>query len=271
MSSLKLTKETLRNKLVFLGTAGARYVAFGFLRQAGGLYFNFDGFNVHVDPGPGAFVHAHRKGIDSHWTEAVILSHRHLDHCADVNHVIEAMTLGGKKKRGILFCPEDAVSQDPVVLEYTRGNLKTVNIVKEGDSYLLSDSLKVSFPIKHAHRVETYGLFFKWKNIGIAYISDTRFFSGLIDAYKGADLLILNVTLYKKRPVIDHLSSEEASVLIKEIQPKVAVMTHFGRTMLEAKPWLVANAITDSTGIKTLAAYDNMIFDLESFQVVRQR
>jgi len=267
---LKLTKETLKNKLVFLGTAGARYVAFGFLRQAGGLYFNFDGFNVHVDPGPGAFVHAHKKGIDPHWTEAVILSHRHLDHCADVNHVIEAMTLGGKKKRGILFCPEDAVSHDPVVLEYTRSNLKAVNIVKEGSEYTLADSLGVSFPIRHDHRVETYGVVFTWKK-KIAYISDTRFFDKLIDAYKGVDLLILNVTMYKKRPVVDHLSSEEAAILISEIKPQIAIMTHFGRTMLEAKPWLVANAISENTGIKTLAAYDNMIFDLQSFHVVKQR
>lgn len=267
---MKLTKDTVRNKLVFLGTAGARYVSFGFLRQAGGIFLNFDGFNVHVDPGPGAFVHAHRKGIDPHWTEVVILSHRHLDHCADVNHIIEAMTLGGKKKKGTLFCPEDAISHDPVVLEYTRSNLRKVNVIKEGSEFGVTEYLSINFPVRHQHRVETYGVFFNWKR-KIAYIADTRFFEGLIDAYKGVDLLILNVTMYKRRPIIDHLSSEEAAVLIKEINPKLAIMTHFGRTMLKAKPWIVAEDITSKTGVKTLAAYDNMIIDLESLQVVKQR
>jgi hypothetical protein len=30
------------------------------------------------------------------------------------------MTDGGFKKRGVLFCPEDAVNGDPVVMNYLR-------------------------------------------------------------------------------------------------------------------------------------------------------
>ena len=157
---MKLTKETVLNKLVFLGTAGARYVAFGFQRQAGGLWFNFEGINVHVDPGPGAFIHSHRKGLEPNWVDVVILSHRHLDHCADVNHILEAMTLGGKKKRGILFCPEDAIEIDPVVLQFTRGNIEKTVIIREGMEFLISDNLKVVFPVRNAHGVETMEWFF---------------------------------------------------------------------------------------------------------------
>ncbi len=267
---MKLTKETLKDKLVFLGTAGARYVAFGFLRQAGGLYFNFEGFNLHVDPGPGAFVHSHRKGIEPYWTDAVIVSHRHLDHCADVNHILEAMTLGGKKKRGVLFCPFDAVEQDPVVLEYTRNNIEETVIVNEGLTYRLTDSLELSFPLKHVHGVETYGVVFSWRR-KIAYISDTRFFEELKTAYSGAELLILNVTMAKRNPLIDHLSAPEAEEIINSVKPELAVLTHFGRTMLKQKPWEVARLMSERTGIKVLAAYDNMVLDLEALSVVKQR
>ena len=270
MSSLKLNQELIKNKLVFLGTAGSRYVAFGFYRQAGGLYFSFDGLNVHVDPGPGAFVHSHKKGIDPHFTEVVILSHRHLDHCADVNHIIESMTLGGRKKKGILFCPQDAISHDPVVLEYTRSNLSQVNVISEGEEFSFPNGLTVSFPVKNDHRVETYGVLFKWK-LSIAYTSDTRLFEGLSEAYKKVDLLILNVTMLKKNPAIDHLSVEDAITLIKTIKPSLAVMTHFGRTMVTAKPWLIAEEITEKTGVKTLAAYDNMVLDISNLSVVKQR
>ena len=267
---MKLNRESLKGKLVFLGTAGARYAAFGFLRQAGGLFFGFDSLFTHVDPGPGAFVHAHRKGIEPFWTELVILSHRHLDHCADVNHVLEAMTLGGKNKKGVLFCPADAVEEDPVVLEFTRKNLKELAIIEEGMSRSFPN-LSLEFPVKNVHGVETYGVRFLWKGSTYSYVSDTKFFEGLVDAYSGSRLLILNTTMLRPNPRIEHLSAEEAELLIGEIKPELAVLTHFGRTMLAAKPWEVALEISRRTGVRTLAAYDNMVLELESLTVVRQR
>jgi ribonuclease BN (tRNA processing enzyme) len=269
---LKLTKETLKGKLVFLGTAGARYVAFGFERQAGGLYFGFPELNIHVDPGPGAFVHSHKKGIEPYWTDVVILSHRHLDHCADVNHILESMTLGGKKKRGELFCPSDCIDEDPVVLKYTRSNIEKTTILKEGFSTELSKDLSLRTPIKHVHGVETYGLIFSWREKKIGYISDTKFFDRLIGAYSEAKvLLIVNVTLLNPNPKIDHLSVPDAEEIIGEIKPNLAILTHFGRTMIKAKPWEVALDLTKRLGVKVIAAYDNMILDLNTLSVVKQR
>lgn len=267
---MKFTKDSLKDKLVFLGTAGARYVAFGFLRQAGGIYFGFENSFTHLDPGPGAFVHSHRKGIEPYWTEVVLLSHRHLDHCADVNHILESMTLGGKSKRGTLLCPSDAINQDPVVLEFTRKNIKETLIIKEKSKFNLGP-FSVEFPVRNLHGVETYGVVFSYKGLTISYTSDTKFFEGLVDAYRDSDLFIVNTTLFKKNPLIDHLSAEDAKVIIGEAKPRLAVLTHFGRGMLSAKPWEVALSIEKTTGIKTLAAYDNMVLDLNTLEVVRQR
>jgi hypothetical protein len=41
--------------------------------------------------------------------------------------------------------------------------------------------------------------------------------------------------------------------------------------MLKAKPWEVAFEISKKTGVNVIAAYDNMIFDLETLTVVKQR
>jgi len=41
--------------------------------------------------------------------------------------------------------------------------------------------------------------------------------------------------------------------------------------MLRAKPWEVLLRISERTGVRVLAAYDNMVLDLETLQVVRQR
>ncbi|WP_456438318.1 MBL fold metallo-hydrolase [Desulfurobacterium sp.] len=269
---MKLTEETVKNKIVFLGTAGARYAAFGLIRQAGGMWINIDGTNLHIDPGPGAFIYTHKKGLNPHWLSAIIVSHRHLDHCADVNHVIETITLGGKRKKGILLCPEDAISEDPVVLKFTRSNLQETVTIKEGFSRVIGNA-EVSFPIKHVHGVETYGIVIKnsTETISLGYIADTKFFEKLIEAYSKVKVLIMNVTLKDPKPNIPHLSTIDAKRLIEGIKPDIAIMTHFGRTMVYAKPWEIARRLTDETGIETVAAWDNMIFDLETLKPVRQR
>jgi phosphoribosyl 1,2-cyclic phosphodiesterase len=60
----------------------------------------------------------------------------------------------------------------------------------------------------------------------------------------------------------DHLSAPEAGEIIKEIKPKVAILTHFGMTMWRAKPWEVARRLSEETGVRVIAARDGMKFDL---------
>jgi phosphoribosyl 1,2-cyclic phosphodiesterase len=155
---------------------------------------------------------------------------------------------------------------------YTRSNIEKTTILKEGFSTELSKDLSLRTPIKHVHGVETYGLIFSWREKKIGYISDTKFFDRLIGAYSEAkDLLIVNVTLLNPNPKIDHLSVPDAEEIIGEIKPNLAILTHFGRTMIKAKPWEVALDLTKRLGVKVIAAYDNMILDLNTLSVVKQR
>jgi phosphoribosyl 1,2-cyclic phosphodiesterase len=80
---------------------------------------------------------------------------------------------------------------------------------------------------------------------------------------------MLNLTFLKPRPTpakpgmpLDHLSMPDAERLIKEIKPKIAILTHFGMGVWRAKPGLVAAELTEKTGIKVIAAADGMTFDL---------
>ncbi|RLA94179.1 MAG: hypothetical protein DRG69_05745, partial [Deltaproteobacteria bacterium] len=123
--------------LKFLGTAGARVVVFKQLRASGGLWLELNGTRIHIDPGPGALVRAlsSRPKLDPEKLDALLLTHRHLDHSADINVMIEAMTEGGRRKGGLLFAPADALDEDPVVLNYVRGYLGKVEVLEEGKSY----------------------------------------------------------------------------------------------------------------------------------------
>jgi len=227
---------------------------------SGGLWLDLAGVELLLDPGPGTLVQASKRKLRASKLEAIILSHRHLDHSADVNIMIEAMTEGGLKRRGALFAPRDALEEDPVILHYLRSYLERIEILEERRSYRIGE---VSFhaPVRHHHPVETYGLVFETPRHTISCLVDTRFFEGLCLHYKG-DLLILNVVRLEPGGPFDHLSAAEAGEIIKRLEPKVAILTHFGMTMWRAKPWEVASRLSDETGVRVIAARDGMIFDL---------
>jgi len=249
----------------FIGTAGARFVVMRQLRASGGAWLSVGKTNLYIDPGPGALVRClHSKPkLDPSTLNGILLTHKHLDHSGDVNVMIEAMTEGGFKKRGILFAPRDALDEDPVVLKYLRDYLEKIEILEENKEYRIGE-IPFSTARRHRHRVETYGINFKISPRTVSIITDTRFFPDLPELY-GGEILIIHVVRLK--PVgddpIDHLSIEDVKTIIRKAKPKLAVLTHFGMTMIKAKPWVVAAELETELGVKVIAASDALTLNLE--------
>jgi ribonuclease BN (tRNA processing enzyme) len=250
----------LSDRITFLGTAGARFVVTRQLLASGGAWLNLGDTQILFDPGRGSLVQAAKKTFDATKLDAIILSHKHLDHSGDINIMIEAMTDGGTKKRGMVFAPSDALNQDPVILSYLRSYLQSIQVLTEGGSYVIND-VSFKIPIRHKHPVETYGFIFQTPRHTFSWITDTRYFDDLAMHYKG-DLLIINVVRLNPGAPIDHLSIPEAKSIIEKLRPKITIVTHFGMTMWRAKPWEVARKLTDETGVSVIAARDGMKFDL---------
>lgn len=242
----------------FLGTAGARFVMIKQLRASGGIWVSHRGTNVLIDPGPGSLVRcsASRPKLDPGELDAVILTHRHLDHSNDVNVMIEAMTEGGFKRRGVLFCPEDALNEDPVVLKHARSLVEKIEILEANKIYR-ADNFEFQTSMRHAHPVLTYGLKFNIGNTSVSLLADTKYFKELEDFYK-ADILIICVVFFQPRPEIEHLCFSDVGALIADLRPKKAILTHFGMTMLKAKPQVQALELSARLGIEVVAAYDGM-------------
>ncbi len=262
----KAIVKTMADAIIFLGSGGARIVVFKQIRASGGIWLSLAQRNILIDPGPGSLVRitTSRHHLDPTKLDAVLLSHRHLDHSADINSIIESITEGGLKPRGKLFTPEDALEGgDPVVLRYLRNFLEEIVILKEGLTYSLP-GLVFSTPIRHQHRGETYGFLFKTEKLKIAYIADTQYFEGLAEAYP-ADVAIFNVIRLDPGP-LDHLTVVDVKLLIKKIKPKLAVLSHFGMSIIKAKPWEVAAQVEQETGIQTIAARDGMKLSVENIE-----
>jgi phosphoribosyl 1,2-cyclic phosphodiesterase len=250
----------LSDTITFLGTAGARFVVIRQFLASGGAWLSLGNTQILLDPGPGCLVQVARKKLDPTALDAIILSHKHLDHSGDINIMIEAMTDGGTKKRGMVFAPDDALTHDPVILSYLRSYVHGVQVLTEGGSYTIND---ISFrtPVRHKHPVETYGFVFQTPRHTFSWITDTRYFEDLAGHYEG-DLLIINVVRLKPGAPLDHLSLPEVKSIIEKLRPKVAVLTHFGMTMWRAKPWELTKQLTEETGISVIAARDGFKFDL---------
>jgi len=246
--------------ITFLGTAGARIMVATQILASGGLWLNLGGSEILLDPGPGCIVQSSKRKLRADKLKAIILSHRHLDHSADVNIMVEAMTQGGLKRRGWLFAPADALETEPVIFSYLKDYLEGVEVLQEGKSYSVGD---VSFttPIRHIHSVETYGMVFKTAGHTFSYIADSRYFDGLCQKY-GGELVIINVVMLEPNRPFDHLSVPEAKRIITELKPKVAILTHFGMSMWRAKPWEIAQRLSEETGVRVISARDGMRFDL---------
>jgi ribonuclease BN (tRNA processing enzyme) len=257
-----MTEETVpaTDTITFLGTGGARIMVANQILASGGMWLNLGGTELLVDPGPGAIVQSTKRKLRAEKLAAIILSHRHLDHSGDMNIMVEAMTQGGLKPHGRIFLPTDALNSEPVVYSYLWKYLEGIEYLKEGGSYSIG-GVTFSTPIRHLHPVETYGIIFQTERYGFSYIADTRYFDGLLQNY-GGEMLIINVVFTEARPGIDHLSVADAGRIISALKPKVAILTHFGMAVWRARPWEIAERLSQETGVKVVSARDGMRFDL---------
>lgn len=258
----KKVKEAIKDEIIFLGTGGARFVIAKQLRATGGIFFRIGGKNIIVDPGPESYYRflTFVPKFNPEKIDALILTHKHIDHSADINVYLDVITEGGFKKNGLLIAPGDAFGDGGVVYKYLLEFLNEVKIIKP-NLELDFNCVKISFPVKHQHRVETYGFKLSYNNYTISYITDTKFFPELIPVYK-ADIIIMN--LLKLEPSeIDHLSVTDCVEIITGIKPKVAIITHFGMTIIKTGPWNIARQLKEKTGITVLAAEDGKHYEIE--------
>lgn len=248
-------------KLTFMGTAGARFMVAKQLAASGGLYLEEGGVRLAMDPGPGAVVQYAKRKVDLTKLDGILLSHRHLDHCGDVNVMIEAMTEGGFRPRGTLYCPSDALDEDPVVLRYLRHFPNDVVRLEPETTYRLGE-LSFETTRRHIHGVETYGFKFGHDSPArLGWVTDSKYYDGIAEDHF-ANVMLIHTVLSQSRPELPHLGLDDAERIIREARPKLAVITHFGMQVWRAHPWEVAADLSQRTGVEVKAARDGMSLEL---------
>lgn len=219
-------------------------------------------FNVHVDPGPGALVYSLEAGLNPRRITGVLVSHCHPDHCNDAGVLVEAMTRGMTRKRGVLAAAHSVLvgnqNCDPCLSKYHQTMPELVVDAKPGVSFNIDGAKIIAAEAKHSDP-SAVGFRFEIVDVGdIAYTSDTEYYEGVGRPYKNVRLLLLCAMRPAGSPWKGHMTSEDAVKIVDEVNPEMAVLTHFGMKMIFKGPAGEAKFIQQKTGVPTIAAKDGM-------------
>lgn len=258
----------MTSQIIFLGTAGGSSVTSRQLRASGGILLKVDDFQFHLDPGPGSLVQAKEYGVNLRANTAVLVSHNHLNHCNDLNVVIEAMTLSGLDKKGVLVSNKSVVSgsenQQPYLTKYHHNLLEKV-ITLEKTQKVAIELVEIHALSAEHSDLNAIGFKFFCPRFTLSYTGDTKYNKEMVEELKGTDILILNVPFPGDKANKINLDTESAIKIIEKVKPRLAVITHFGYEMLKADPIIEAREIQKQTGIQTIAAKDGLVISPEAY------
>jgi ribonuclease BN (tRNA processing enzyme) len=261
-------------RLTFLGTGGGRFVTLTQERSTGGIYLE-DGYKVHIDPGPGA-VHALRRNrIDPTQTNGIMVSHCHPDHYANAETLMEGLNTGRLGKRGFLIASHSVTKGrgkvGPAISQYHQEKMEKVITLEPGNRFEIGGLNGTATPAYHSDP-DGVGFRIETGDGIISYVADTELRDEVIEAHKGARILILATTRPLKARIPNHLSTEDAAQMAEAIKPELVFLTHLGKKMLKEGPRKQTRWIQERSGIRTFAAEDDMQVLIRSFiEVISRR
>ncbi len=189
-----------------------------FLLQAGGL-------NLLLDCGSGVLSRLQRR-LALEDLHAVVLSHYHWDHAADIGclqYSARILTDLGRRRGPLTICGhrEDDHFKRLDYLGYTVGRA----IDAAGELHL--DRLRLSFA-RNVHPDPCLSVRVEADGGSLVYMTDTGWSDALAGFAAGADLLICESSLYDeyRGRVPGHLSAGEAGRIAAEAGVKRLVLTH---------------------------------------------
>ncbi|MEM0007960.1 MAG: MBL fold metallo-hydrolase [Candidatus Bathyarchaeia archaeon] len=249
-------------EIIFLGTGGGRFTTITQKRRTAGIRIIGENLNLHLDPGPGALVYSISEGLDPQKLNAIFVSHCHPDHYTDAEVMIEAMTRGMTKKRGVLAASKSVLKGsdvcEPSISKYHQQMLEQVIEAVPNTRFQVADVTVSAAEARHTDP-DAVGFRFETKEFGdFAYTSDTEYFEGIGKYYRGVRLLMLCVMRPAGKPWKGHMTTEDAIKIVEEARPEQAVLTHLGMQMIFQGPAREAKIIEGKTGTPTVAATDGM-------------
>jgi ribonuclease BN (tRNA processing enzyme) len=258
--AILVTERVLMVRITFLGTGGGRFATVYQVRHTGGIYIEA-GVNIHLDPGPGGVINLNRLGIDPASTDGILISHCHPDHYSDAEVLIEGMTRCNFSQRGLVAGSRSAIDgtndHGPAISSYHKRIVSECLSLAPGERFKVGMLEVRTTPTSHSD-ADGIGFRFLTPEGVISYVSDSELVDEVIEAHRGARMLIICATRPLGTRVRYHMSTEDAATLTREIRPELAVLTHFGSKFVHEGAEKQASYVQEYSGVRTVAAMDFM-------------
>ncbi|MBP1940632.1 ribonuclease BN (tRNA processing enzyme) [Bacillus luteolus] len=191
-----------------------------------GYLFEENGFRLLVDCGSGVVAQL-QNYIKVEELDAVILSHYHHDHVADIGPLQYARLIAkslGKSNEELPIYGHTYDEEGFSKLSY-KGYTKGMPYYPEGDIKI--GPFTISF-LRTKHPVTCFAMRITNGTQTVVFTADTSYIEEFIPFSKEAELLICECNLYEGQdgPAFGHMTSTEAGVLAKSAKVKQLLLTH---------------------------------------------
>lgn len=226
--------ESLFMKLVVLGSGSTVPHP---RRSSSAYWLETSGGSILLDCSATASMRLAHEKLDWPNLDAIWISHFHLDHCGGLAPLLvgikHASEMKGRTKPLRIFGPPgivELVDRFSDVHDYRLLELEfpvQVFAFDELEKYSILpgvEALTMSTP----HTDESHAIHIcDQSGKTFVFTSDTGFTETLSPLIQNADLLLMECTFVKNKPVAKHLELAEAMYLIRKTKPKCVVLTHF--------------------------------------------
>lgn len=248
-------------ELIFLGTGGGRFVTGKQTRNTGGIVVKTDETQLHIDPGPGALLQSH-KNIEVEESEAVLVSHAHLDHYSDAEPIIEMIT-EAYNNACYLFGNETSLNGfsdiEKSISNYHQQMCAETTILDEETSTNFKDITINSQQMFH-NDPKTIGFTIEDKTQKIGFWTDTQYSEELISLYEDTDIMVIYCTRPRNKDYKGHTALSDVPKIMNKIEAETCIITHFGMKFLNSDMNSQKDWLKEQIDGKVLFAEDNMKF-----------
>lgn len=211
-----------------------------------------------LDFGASSLIAMRRHGVDPNDIDAILISHLHGDHFGGIPFLVldsqfvtkrtDPLTIAGPpgtkeriERTMEVFYPGSSYSDHGFELD-------TVEM-EPGASRRLGSIQVTPYLVSHPSGAPPFALRIEIDGKVIAYTGDTEWTGSLVEAGRGADLLIAEAYLYD-REVAHHLDYRTLAAHLDAIGPKRLVITHMSDEMLARADSLGCDFAEDGKSIE---------------------
>jgi ribonuclease BN (tRNA processing enzyme) len=211
-----------------------------------------------IDCGASSLIAMRQHGVDPNGIDSILLSHLHGDHFGGIPFLVLDSQFVTKRAHPLTIAgppgTEERLKQAMEVLfpGSSHGDhgfeLDTVEM-EPGQPHRLGTIAVTPYLVSHPSGAPPFALRIEVADRVIAYTGDTEWCDSLIDAGRGADLLIAEAYFYD-REVAHHLDYRTLAAHLEEIAPKRLVITHMSDEMLARHGSLECDFAEDGLSIQ---------------------